>query len=81
MAQARGRVRRGLRTPQLAALREARLWHQRQLAHKAGVAPMTVTRAEKGDVVAFETVGKLAAALDVTPEQLCREAPVQTAAV
>lgn len=81
MAGERGRVKRGLHTPQIEALRIARLWNQTRLAHEAGVSPVTVMRAERGEVVAFETVGKLAAALDVTPEQLCREAPAQTAAV
>ncbi len=78
MAGVRGRVRRGLRTPQLEKVRIAHLWNQTRLARQAGVSSATVMRAESGEVVAFESIEKLAAALAVTPEQLCREAP-QTA--
>ncbi len=73
MAAPRGHV-----LPHAKAWRK-RLWlTQRELAARAGVTIFVVRRAEQGGSVSAPIVRKLAAALAVTPEQLCREAP-QTA--
>lgn len=76
----------GVRLPYLRAWREYRLMTQGMLEEAtqhagAKVSRYTITRIEDGKVTRIETVKRLAAALDVTPEQLCREAPAQTAAV
>ena len=72
-------ARRGLATPALRVWRERRMMKQYELAHAAGVSANLVCRAERGDVIAFETVRALAAALAVTPDELCAVAPVETA--
>lgn len=49
---------------------------QRQLAMRAGIHPETISRMERGAVVGSpeaETLRKLAAALETTPEQLFPE--------
>lgn len=79
MAEAKASVQpRGARLPQLHDVRLARYWSQSGLARKAGVSTYTVCRAERGDVMAFDTIHKLAAALGVTPGELCALAPVET---
>ena len=56
----------------LTALREERMWTQRQLAEEAGVSPTTVSGIESGRISRphFGTVGKLARALGIEPRAL-----------
>lgn len=72
------RAPRGRRMPQLRRLREARGWYQSELADKAGVTSMSVSRAERGSVVGFDIVKAVAAALEVSPDELCREEAPQS---
>lgn len=61
----------GMRLLGLRAAREKRLMTQRELAEKAGVSPTTVANIELGKADAqFRTVKKLAAALEVDPQEL-----------
>jgi DNA-binding XRE family transcriptional regulator len=59
--------------PTLTRLRETReraMLSQDDLAKRAKVSPVTVIHAEAGRRVHFKTAGKLAAALNVTPQKL-----------
>jgi transcriptional regulator with XRE-family HTH domain len=52
------------------ALREARGWLQRELAHNACVPVRTIGRIERGEVdVRLSTLGKIARALDVSVKE------------
>jgi len=53
-------------------IRRVRMWTQARLAREAGVSPTTVSGIETGKIVRphFGTLGKLARALDVAPEEL-----------
>ena len=53
-------------------LRRLRMWTQVRLAQEAGVSPTTVSGIETGKIVRphFGTLGKLALALSVAPEEL-----------
>lgn len=66
---------RGLALPHLSAWRIARVMSQAELADKAGVSRGTITRAERGEIVSFENVRKIADALSVTVKQLQTEEP------
>lgn len=67
---------RGFALPYLKAWRRARLMTQRDLVEQSGVSIATIVRAEGGDTgVSLANVRKLAAALDVTPEQLVNVDP------
>ena len=54
--------------------RQRRLLTQEELAEKAGVGVTTIVRIEAGQSARISTLRKLAAALDVTPEQLMGDA-------
>lgn len=61
--------------PRLKAVRLAKMLSQEELAEKAGVSRVAITRLETGMVDArFKTVRKLAAALGVEPTDLTAEA-------
>jgi transcriptional regulator with XRE-family HTH domain len=53
-------------------VRRLRMWTQARLAKEAGVSPTTVSGIETGKISRphFGTIGKLAQALDVAPEEL-----------
>jgi transcriptional regulator with XRE-family HTH domain len=55
-------------------IRRLRMWTQARLAREAGVSPTTVSGIETGKIGRphFGTLGKLALALGVTPEELLR---------
>lgn len=60
--------------PRLKAVRLAKMLSQEELAEKAGVSRVAITRLEAGTVDArFKTVRKLAAALGVEPTELTAE--------
>jgi transcriptional regulator with XRE-family HTH domain len=61
---------RGVALPGLRAARTRRLLTQAALAERSGVGRNTIARIETGDLAAFATVSKLAAALEVAPEIL-----------
>lgn len=65
---------RALRLPRLAQLREAKYLSQYELADRAKVARSTIARIEGGDPARYATIRALAAALEVTPDELTREA-------
>jgi len=54
----------------LKSLREKRLWNMQKLADEAGIAVATVSNAERGRPISFETIKKMADALGVAPEKL-----------
>ncbi len=56
----------------MAILRRSRMWTQGRLAQEAGISPTTVSGIESGRISRphLGTVGKLARALDVEPEEL-----------
>jgi transcriptional regulator with XRE-family HTH domain len=62
-------------TPALLHWRMQRGLIQQQLAQRAGVDRATVARLEAGGQARMDTVGKLAAALEVTPGDLMRQPP------
>ncbi len=62
----------GMKTPQLRATREAKVLTQEELAKKAGVSRITVSRLENGHDAYPATIRKLATALGVEPAQLVR---------
>lgn len=71
----------GIRARHLQSWREYRLVTRFGLSKASGVSRFTIRRIEEEGAVAHRaTIDKLAKALDVTPEQLCREAPTDGAA-
>ena len=59
-------------------LREWRLWvllKQEELAEKAGVSRPTIQRGERGETLSIDNIRKLAAALNITVEQMRFERP------
>ena len=60
------------RGARLENIRRVRMWTQARLAREAGVSPTTVSGIETGKISRphFGTLGKLARALDVAPEEL-----------
>lgn len=69
MVMAADRVR-GRPLPLLRRWRESKYLTQTELADKAGVTRSTVTRGERGEVVGFPSIRKLAEALGLTPDEL-----------
>jgi transcriptional regulator with XRE-family HTH domain len=67
---------RGIAIPHLSEWRISRVMSQSELADKASVARSTITRAERGEIVSFENVRKIAQALSITPQQL-QHAPTE----
>ena len=65
---------KALRLPRLANIREAKFLSQYELADRAKVARSTIARIESGEAARFATIRALAAALEVTPDELAREA-------
>jgi transcriptional regulator with XRE-family HTH domain len=62
--------------PRLRAVRVARALSQAELAERAGVSRVAITRLERGDVDArFATIRKLAEALGVEPSDLMPTEP------
>lgn len=61
---------RGRPLPHLRAWRIRRAFSQGELANAAGVARGTIARAERGGAVSFPNIRHLAAALNVSVEQL-----------
>lgn len=68
-------MRHGVRLPGLADARRRRLLKQEELATAAGLSRITVSRLETHPTrgADFETVRRLAKALDVPPEELMRD--------
>ena len=64
---------RGRPLPHLRAWRIRRALSQPELADAAGVVRGTVARAERGGVVSFPNIRQLAAALQMSVEQLDEE--------
>lgn len=62
-------------TPSLRYWRTQRAIFQEQLAKAAGVGVMTIIRGESGRQLRLDVIGKLAAALGVTPAQLQTRPP------
>jgi transcriptional regulator with XRE-family HTH domain len=61
--------------PRLKSVRLAKMLSQEELAEKAGLTRVAITRLERGDVDArFRTVRKLAEALGVEPTELTEAA-------
>ena len=61
-------------------IRRLRMWTQARLAQEAGVSPTTVSGIETGKIERphFDTLGKLARALGVAPDELLDpRAPVE----
>src|SRR5215204_2911270 len=58
----------------LESIRRLRMWTQARLAQEAGVSPTTISAIETGKIGRphFGTLGKLARALSVAPEELLR---------
>lgn len=59
-----------MKLPNLRRIRERKLLSQRALAAEAKVSPVTVSNIENGSDAELRTVGKLAKALAVEPEEL-----------
>jgi transcriptional regulator with XRE-family HTH domain len=70
----------GLHAKGLRYWRRRRAWTQHELATRAGVAQVTVARAETGHAIRPAIVRRLAEALDVTIDQVLGEAPGHEAA-
>jgi ribosome-binding protein aMBF1 (putative translation factor) len=73
--QRRPPIRTGFSLTYLRAWREWRVMSQAELARRAKVSKVTVARIEGGQPAVYQTVEKLAKALDVTREQLVRREP------
>lgn len=56
--------------PKLAALRDKRLLSQQELADRVGMSRTTISNLEHGGNARASTLRKLAAALEVEPEEL-----------
>jgi transcriptional regulator with XRE-family HTH domain len=66
---------RGVTVPHLRAWRNLRALTQAELAEKSNVSRATISSAEGGARIWVSHVRSLADALDVTPEDLQRQAP------
>jgi transcriptional regulator with XRE-family HTH domain len=73
MSNGGGRIRVAL--PYLRAWREERVLTQDELSERSKVSKSTIVRVERGEVAIVSTVGKLAAALGLTREQLRSQNP------
>ncbi|HEY7127249.1 MAG TPA: helix-turn-helix transcriptional regulator [Ktedonobacterales bacterium] len=62
----------GVPVPQLAALRKRLGLSQGELAERAGLTRTTITRLEQGGVARYQTIDKLASALNSTRQRLIR---------
>lgn len=70
---------RGVQIPNLRAWRFYKLMSMRDLAQKSGVSTNTINALENQQGYArFQTLGKLATALGITPEQLAHQQPPST---
>lgn len=63
----------GVKAPRLRAIRESKPLTQEELAKKAGVSRLTISKIEGGNAAFPSTIRKLAEALSVEPNQLVRE--------
>jgi transcriptional regulator with XRE-family HTH domain len=79
MKKDRQRAPMGVQLPQLRAWRLYKLMSMRALSEASGVSPNTINNVETQQGYArFETVGKLARGLGITPEALVYEQPPAT---
>jgi transcriptional regulator with XRE-family HTH domain len=62
--------------PRLREVRQARFLSQEALAEKAKVSHFTVRRIEQGSPARYQTIRKLAEALDVDPAELAGASPL-----
>lgn len=62
----------GIPVPQLAALRKRAGLSQGELAERAGLTRTTITRLEHGGIARYQTIDKLANALNTTRQRLIR---------
>lgn len=62
----------GVPVPQLAALRKRAGLSQGELAERAGLTRTTITRLEQGGIARYQTIDKLASALNTTRQRLIR---------
>ncbi len=62
----------GIPVPQLAALRKRAGLSQGELADRAGLTRTTITRLEQGGIARYQTIDKLATALNTTRQRLIR---------
>lgn len=69
------RSQRGLSVPNLRSQRLYRALSQVDLAARSGVNRLTIARAERGERISFANIHKLAAALELTVEQLLHADP------
>jgi len=60
----------------LREVRENRLISVAELARKAGISPLTITRIEKGAPCRLETMRKILDALDINPSERNKIFPV-----
>jgi transcriptional regulator with XRE-family HTH domain len=62
----------GVPVPQLATLRKRAGLSQGELAERSGLTRTTVTRLEHGGIARYQTIDKLASALNTTRQRLIR---------
>lgn len=62
----------GVPVPQLATLRKRMGLSQGELAERAGLTRTTITRLEQGGIARYQTLDKLASALNTTRQRLIR---------
>ncbi len=62
----------GVPVPQLATLRKRAGLSQGELAERAGLTRTTITRLEQGGIARYQTLDKLASALNTTRQRLIR---------
>jgi transcriptional regulator with XRE-family HTH domain len=62
----------GVPVPQLATLRKRLGLSQGELAERAGLTRTTITRLEQGGIARYQTIDKLASALNMTRQRLIR---------
>ena len=63
---------RGVRVPSLASLRKQAALSQEELAERAGIARITISRLEHGANARYYTIDKLAEALGTTRSRLTK---------
>ena len=63
---------RGVQVPSLAPLRKQAALSQEELAERAGIARITISRLEHGANARYDTIDKLAEALGTTRSRLTR---------